>query len=295
MSSGAVVPDDPSLRRTEFHFDGDADRRLFGRTWEPDAPLRHLVLVHGYAEHSGRYEHVGRWFAERGAMVTGYDHVGHGRSSGPRCHVDDFDDFLDDLEIVVGRARAATPDVPLYVVGHSMGGLITCAWARERKPSVDGLLVSSPPFVPPPSVGAAKRIALRWLRRVAPRTSVPSDLDTEGLSRDPKVIEAYLADPFVHLGMTLSLAGEMFDAMDRAASGGANVELPLLMMHGDADPICSPEASQAFARDVPGCRYRLYRGLRHEIFNEPEQEGVFDAMQTWMLEQEADAKLSAAG
>jgi alpha-beta hydrolase superfamily lysophospholipase len=293
-SAEGAVTRAPSLRRTESHFDAAGGRRLFTRSWEQEGPRRHLVLVHGYAEHSGRYDRMARWFVRQGADVTGYDHQGHGRSSGIRCHVDDFDDFLDDLEIVVERARKRTPQIPLYVVGHSMGGLITCAWARERKPAVDGLLVSSPPFVPPPSLGSVKLFALRMLRRIAPRATVSSDLDPEGLSRDPAVVEAYLEDPLVYLRMTLSLAAEMFDAMERAAGGGVNVELPMLMMHGEADPICSPEASEAFARDVPGCRYRLYRKLRHEIFNEPEQEGVFDAMQTWMLEQEARSGPSAS-
>ncbi len=131
---------------------------------------------------------------------------------------------------------------------------------------------------------------LRALRRVAPRRSIASNLDPQGLSRDPAVVEAYLADPLVHRQMTLSLADEMFEAMERAAGGGANVEVPMMMMHGEDDPICSPAASEAFARDVPGCRYRLYRGLRHEIFNEPEQEGIFEAMQDWILEREAEGE-----
>jgi alpha-beta hydrolase superfamily lysophospholipase len=252
----------------------------------PAQPTRSLVLVHGYAEHSGRYEHVGDWFAARGAAVHAYDHQGHGMSGGTRCHVRRFGDFLDDLEVAVERARSHAPDLPLFVVGHSMGGLIVCAWARERQPRVAGLVISSPPLAPPPSVPPARLAMLRMARWVAPRLSIASELDPQGLSRDPAVVEAYLADPLVHLRMTLSLAAELFAAIRRTGPGGGEVSVPMLMLHGNADPICPPAASRAFAQAVPDCSYRSYPELRHEIFNEPEREKVFADVQGWLVERE---------
>lgn len=281
---------DTGIRRSEFHFDGAAGHRLFGRSWLPPGPAaRNLVLVHGYAEHSGRYDHVGAWFASRGAAVNAYDHQGHGLSQGIRCHVRRFDDFLDDLEVVVERARRETPQLPLFVIGHSMGALIVCSWARERRPAVGGLVVSSPPMSLPPGFSRTRVRVLRALRWIAPTCKVASRLDAAGLSRDPAVVEAYLADPLVQLRMTLSLGAELFSAVERTAPGGAQVALPLLMLHGDADPICSPAASQAFCRDVPDCRYRSPHGLRHEIFNEPERESVFQEIQAWIEQREASS------
>jgi alpha-beta hydrolase superfamily lysophospholipase len=274
------------IRRSETHFDAAGGRRLFARSWVPVQPTRSLVLVHGYAEHSGRYEHVGAWFAERGAAVHAYDHQGHGLSAGRRCHVRRFGDFLDDLEVVVERVGRHAPELPLFVVGHSMGGLIVCAWARERRPQVKGLVVSSPPLARPDAVSATRLAVLRAARWVAPTLSIASELDPQGLSRDPAVAEAYLADPLVHLRMTLSLGAELFAAIGRTGPGGSGVGLPMLMLHGSADPICSPAASQAFARDVPDCRYRSYPELRHEIFNEPERETVFADVQAWLEERE---------
>ena len=270
-----------AIRRSEAHFDGAGGRRLFGRRWEAPEPTRALVLVHGYAEHSGRYDHVGAWFAARGAAVHGFDHQGHGLSQGPRCHVRRFDDFLDDLDVVVGNARDAHPELPLFVVGHSMGGLITCAWARERRPDVRGLVISAP-ALSTSAVSPTKLLLLRALRTFLPKLSIPSDLDPDALSRDPSVVQAYLADPLIHLKMTLSLGAEMFGAMERTAPGGADVELPLLMLHGLEDPLCSPEASRVFTEAAPHGRYQGYAGLRHEIFNEPEQETIFADVQAWL-------------
>jgi alpha-beta hydrolase superfamily lysophospholipase len=278
-----------AIRRTELHFDGAGPHRLFGRTWEAPAVRREIVLVHGYAEHSGRYETLGAWLASRGARVHGYDHQGHGQSEGVRCHVRRFDDFLDDLDRVVERVRRDASGRPLYVIGHSMGGLVACAWARERHPDVAGLIVSSPALAAPGGPSGGRLVALRLLRRVAPRLSIASELDADGLSRDPAVVAAYLADPLVHLRMTLSLGAELFAAMERTASGGGDVRLPTLMLQGEDDPICSPPASRAFAGSVPDCRYRSYPGLRHEIFNEPEHESVFGDVQTWIEEREGGA------
>jgi alpha-beta hydrolase superfamily lysophospholipase len=164
-----------------------------------------------------------------------------------------------------------------------MGGLIVSAWAIERRPQIDGLVVSSP-ALSVDAVSPFRLRLLRWLRRIRPRASMRSELDPEGLSRDPAVVEAYLADPLVKLEMTLSLAAELFGAMERTAPSGGELRLPTLLVQGEDDPICSPAASERFAREAPDCRYLGYPGLRHEIFNEPEQETVFADVQGFLEE-----------
>jgi len=133
------------VRRAEFHFDGGRGR-LFGRRWEGPTPRREVVLVHGYGEHSGRYEHVGGFLAARGARVHAYDHQGHGRSSGLRCHVRRFGDFLDDLDRVVGRARDASQGRPVFVIGHSMGGVIIAYASLAAPARADTLVLVEPGF-----------------------------------------------------------------------------------------------------------------------------------------------------
>jgi alpha-beta hydrolase superfamily lysophospholipase len=247
-----------------------------------------LLLVHGYAEHSGRYEEMAAWFAARSAAVHAYDHRGHGRSDGPRCHVGRFDEFLDDLTEVLASVRAQHPGLPVTLVGHSMGGLITLAFLAERQPAVAGAVTSGAAL----SLGAVSplRVALaRALRRVLPRLALGSGLDPEGLSRDPEVVRRYLDDPLVHRVMTASLGAEMLAAAPRTAARAGQVAVPLLMLHGADDPLCLAEGSRSFHAgvDTAGSALRVYPELRHEIFNEPEREAVWQDVQTWLEERSA--------
>jgi alpha-beta hydrolase superfamily lysophospholipase len=272
------------IRRHEEHFQGAGARELFGRAWLPDAPRAAMLVVHGLAEHSGRYAHVGSWLAARGIAVHAYDHQGHGLSSGPRCHVRRFSDFLDDLEIALERTRRAHRGLPLFVFGHSMGGLVVAALATERRPDVAGFATSGAALLPPASFSRARLWLLRAVRLLAPRLSFENGLDAAGLSRDPAVVEAYLADPLVHRRITTSLAGELFTTMGRTLARAGAVERPLLALHGEEDPICPAEGSRSFAAAVPSGRYLGLPRMRHEILNEPEREAVLECLLEWVRE-----------
>jgi alpha-beta hydrolase superfamily lysophospholipase len=270
------------IRRLEAHFAGAGGRELFTRAWLPDDASAAALIVHGYAEHSGRYEHVGGWLATRGVAVHAFDHQGHGRSSGRRCHVRRFSDFLDDTELAMARARGANPGIPLFVIGHSMGGLIAATLAVERTPHVVGYVTSGAALAAGEPLSRARRGLLRAARTLAPTLSFASGIDPAGLSRDPAVVRAYLDDPLVERRITTSLATELFAAMERTRSRGGSVEQPLLALHGEDDPICSPAGSRAFASAASRGRYLGFPGLRHEIFNEPEREAVFERLLEWL-------------
>ncbi len=245
---------------------------LFRRGWVPEHARASVLVVHGFAEHSGRYEHVGQWLAERGFAVHAYDHRGHGRSAGRRCHVERFDEYLDDLTIVLAQVRAEAPEDPVFLIGHSMGGLVVAAFARERRPTVAGVVLSGAALAVPEG-NSRIRIA-RLIRAVLPRLRLDAGLDLQGLSTDPRVIEAYLADPLVERKMTAALAAELMAAVERTGAHGFEVALPLLVLHGGDDPICAPAGSERFAAAAPAARFVSYRGLRHEIFNEPSHREV---------------------
>jgi len=264
--------------------DGAGGLRLHRRWWRPAEPRAALLVVHGYAEHCGRYDHVGRWFAARGFAVHAYDHRGHGRSEGRTCHVDRFDDLLDDLARMLEVVREAEPGRPVFLVGHSMGGLVTCAVLRERRPDVAGAVTSGAALALPDAFPRWRAVAARVLRRLAPRLGLPSGLDAAGVSRDPAVVQAYRDDPLVHATMTTSLAMEMLAALERTAGGGADVGVPMLMLHGEDDLLVDAEGTRRFAETVrtPGSELRTYPGLYHEIFNEPEQESVFADVLAWL-------------
>lgn len=249
-----------------------------------------VVLVHGYAEHSGRYDHLGAWLAERGCVVHGYDQVGHGRSDGVRGHVRRFGDFLDDLDAVLAEARAATPGLPAFVVGHSMGGLVVAGWAVERDPAVTGVVTSGAALSVTGIPSRGQLLLMRVLRRVMPRLGMERPIQPASLSRDPEVGRAYVDDPLVFQRMTLSLAAELFDAGARTLPGAGKVRVPMLVLHGEEDRLCPVYGSRTFFDQLttPGSDLRVYPELRHEIFNEPEQEQVFADMLDWMRKREAE-------
>jgi len=276
----------PVIRRSENRVDGARGDRLFCREWLPENPERVLLLVHGMGEHSGRYEHFGAWFAARGCSVHAYDHLGHGRSAGLPGHVRRFDDYLDDLEGILADVRRRHPQLPVFVVGHSMGGLIVAAFARERRPQLAGAVTSAAALDLGEGVSGATLVAARILSRLVPRLRLSTELDPAGLSRDQEVVDAYVADPLVFRRVTASMANELFGAIRRTRAGGAEVQLPMLMLHGEADPICPVAGTREFFEQLPldDKAVQTYPGLLHEIFNEPEHEQVFEDLLAWLRE-----------
>jgi acylglycerol lipase len=287
-----LEPAATTIRRYELPTRGASQELLFRRGWVPEHARASVLIVHGFAEHSGRYEHVGQWLAEHGFAVHAYDHRGHGRSAGRRCHVDRFDEYLDDLAIVLSQVRADAPDDPLFLIGHSMGGLIVATFARERSPSVAGIALSGAALAVPEN-NARIKIA-RMIRALLPRLRLSAGLDLDGLASDPRVLEAYLADPLVERKMTASLAAELIGAVSRTGPGGADVKLPLLVMHGGDDPICAPSGSEQFSAAAPSARFIRYPGLRHEIFNEPSYRDVLTDVASFFEAQIAAAPSARA-
>jgi alpha-beta hydrolase superfamily lysophospholipase len=270
---------------------GSRGRSLFRRAWLPPDPARALLLVHGFAEHSGRYEEMGAWLAARGCAVHAYDQQGHGQTPGRRGHVQRFDHLLDDLGAALDLVCSEHPGLPAAIVGHSMGGLVAAAFAWQRNPRVTGVVVSGAALAPP-ELSRVRIAAARVLHRVLPRLRINAGIDPLGLSRDPEVARRYLEDPLVLRGMTAALGAELLGAIQRTAAAAAEIRVPMLLLHGEEDPLCLPQASAAFHADlsVPGSDLRIYPGLRHEIFNEPEREQVFGDLLAWIEAREAEAR-----
>jgi alpha-beta hydrolase superfamily lysophospholipase len=273
-----------AVRRTESHFRGFDGLGLFRRAWLPAVPRHTLVVVHGYAEHSGRYEGFGSWFAARGCAVHACDHRGHGHSQGRRCHVKDFREYLDDLECFLEIVRREHSQIPMTLVGHSMGGLITAAYLVDRRPAISSAVTSGAGLALGQGIPRLRAAAAGLLRRLLPRFSMGSGLDPNGLSRDPEVVKGYLEDPLVFRSMTTSLAAELLSAVPRTAARAAEVTVPLLMLHGEDDPLCPADGSRVFFEGVTtaGSDLRIYPTLRHEIFNEPEHERVYMDILDWL-------------
>ncbi len=251
---------------------------LLERHWSAASARATVLIVHGLGEHSGRYEHVGARLADAGYDTRAIDLRSFGRSGGrTRSYVEAFERFLDDVEALVVQAR--TEGRPVAVLGHSMGGLIVTAYAVSGRPQPAAYVVSAPLL----GVEAPRwqRMLSRLLTRLAPRVSIPNNIDAATLSRDVAVQQAYDADPLVQHGVTVRLGAEMFRAMDATSAALDHIVAPMLVLHGAEDVLVHPRYSAPLG-GVESVRRELLAGLRHEIFNEPEGDEVLDRVIEWL-------------
>lgn len=261
-----------------------AGARLHVTHWLPDGlPKAVVLLAHGYAEHAGRYQHVARRLTDSGYAVYAIDHWGHGQSDGEGGFVPRFSAFTDGMAELLTLVEVNHGDVPRLLLGHSMGGLISTLFLIERQQAFTGAALSGPAIVPgaPPS-----RFTVwisRFLSRFFPRLGVLS-LDANGVSRDPAVVAAYLADPLVYTGkIGARLGKEFMDAMAAAQAGAPKIMLPIMFQHGEQDSLASLAGSQYLFDHVSSAdkTLKIYPGLFHEIYNEPEQGAVLDDLIGW--------------
>jgi len=264
----------------------DDGLRLFTQRWVPASPTATVALVHGYAEHSGRYNHVAQAFMAQGAAVYAYDQRGYGRSGGRRAYVDSFADYLDDLAQFLNYVHTRRPELPLFLFGHSMGGLVVLKYVLERTPSVRGLLLSAPAIEINPDLAPLLRRLAQMLGRLVP--TLPTTRSPDGaISRDPEVVHEAKNDPLNYHGRVLARTGaEMLRAGNAVQKHLDEVTAPFLVVHGTADSLASPEWSRRLydraASDDKSIQ--LYDGLYHETFNEPEQDEVLEDLGSWLGE-----------
>lgn len=236
----------------------------YRRTWTAESPKANVLLLHGIAEHSGRYEHVGSTLADSGYTVRAYDHHGHGESGGKRGHVDSFDVFLEDVEDNLAELRE--DGRPVVLMAHSMGGLIAFNYAVSGRPVPDLLLLSGP------ALGAVvptwQRVAAPILGRLVPKLFITSEFDGALLSTNPAVGEAYVDDPLRVTGATAGLGHHLFRAMKTANEKLGHLTIPTMVVHGGDDPIVPPHFTEPIGSLPVGQRVEL-PGLKHEVLNEP--------------------------
>ncbi len=273
-----------SVRFRTGSFRTEDSLQLVRRHWAPRESERVLVLVHGLGEHCERYDSVGRWLAQRGFSVHALDLRGHGDSEGPRKHTPSFETFLDDLECFLTLVREEELDAPVVLLGHSMGGLIVGALLAWRQPEVQAAVLSGPLLLPASGVGRPALALGRLFSRVLPRLRIPSGIDPQGLSRDPAVQQAYMADPRINEPISLRLAAEVVRAAGLVRASARSINVPVLIVHGEDDPLCRVEGSRDFYAQLKpeGCEIRTYPGLRHEVLNEPEREQVLEDIHGWL-------------
>ncbi|MGW0876729.1 alpha/beta hydrolase [Streptomyces sp. NPDC002740] len=238
------------------------------REWSPPRPRRLALLVHGYGEHAGRYGELADVLTGHGAAVFAPDHMGHGRSAGERVVIEDFEDVVTDVHAVARLARAAHPDLPLVVIGHSMGGLIAARYAQRYGDTLAALVLSGP------VIGGWELPG-----RLLAHEEIPDlPVSPAALSRDPAVGAAYAADELVWHGPMKRPTLEAFARTLRTVAEDGDIgPLPLLWLHGDQDRLVPLPGSRTGVERLSGGTptERIYPGARHEVFNETNRAEVF--------------------
>ena len=267
----------------------DGSRLYWQRYTQDDTPRAELLFVHGLAEHSGRYGHVMRHFADKGYDCWALDYRGHGKSPGLRVHVNRFDEFLLDIAAAYRLVRAEQTWLPLFLVGHSQGGLLVLRYVLAHSDSIEGIngVIVSSPFLgmhPDAAPSAPLHMVANIISTFGPRLMFSKVAEPRFLSRSPHIAEAYVADPLVSDTVSARWFTEVLRAQADTLARAPDLALPALVMQSGDDHIADPAATRAWVAAAPAelVDYVEWDGLYHEMFNEPEKRQVFEKMEAWL-------------
>jgi len=265
-------------------FDG---MKLSGYLWEPkENPKAIINLVHGFGEYCERYDHWAKRFTEKGFIVHAIDNRGHGKSDGKRGHIREFDDFLNDIDVLVKESKKINPDLPQFIYGHSMGGNIVANYITKKENNFIGAVLSSPWLKLTYSPSAIMLFFARIMNKVYPKFTQNSNLDVKGISHDPEVVDAYIKDPLIHGKISARMFYEIVNAGRKVIENTDKLSLPVLIQHGTGDNITSYKASKEFydksKRQGKDIIYKEWEGLYHELHNELEKEEIFNFVNNWI-------------
>jgi alpha-beta hydrolase superfamily lysophospholipase len=272
-----------SPEATEETFKGVGDLSIFTRSWHPASKPRGVVVIaHGFNSHSGQYVGVAERFVEAGLAVYALDHRGRGRSEGERFHVDKFSDYVDDLATFIKRVKAHEPGLPVFLLGHSAGGVISSLYALDHQSELAGLVSESFAFeLPAPGFAL---VALKGLSHIAPHLRVLK-LKNEDFSRDPRVVESMNRDPLIAgENQTAQAVAELIRADEKLRAGFPRIKLPLLILHGTKDKAAKPDGSRFFDATA-GSKdktLKLYDGAYHDPLNDVVRESVATDILCWI-------------
>jgi alpha-beta hydrolase superfamily lysophospholipase len=268
----------------EAGLDTEDGLNLFVQGWVPEAKSKALiVLVHGLGEHSSRYCHVAEVLNNNGYSVLGFDLRGHGKSGGKRGHSPSFDSFIDDIWLILNEAEGRYPNIPKFLYGHSLGGLLVLNYLHMRRTILAGAVVTGPGLKSSVAEQKVMVVFAKLMGALLPTITIQSGLDPNTLSKDQDVVEAYIEDPLVHDRATLAMAKYSLEAIPLAYEHAGEISTPLLVMHGLEDKLTYPEGSQEYVSLVSGdCTLKLWPGMYHELHNEPEKDDVFSYLIDWL-------------
>lgn len=267
-----------------MHVDGGV--RLAGRRWPCKDPLAAVVIIHGYADHSLRYTHVGRFLREQRVASFAVDLRGHGQSEGRRGHINSFDDYLDDVDAMLAVVEQNKLNVPTFLLGHSMGGLVALTHALRRGQKCSGLILSSPFLGVALEVPPIKQFLGRIMSNVWPSLALPSGINPRDLTHDTVVCDDYATDPLVFKTATARWYTEALRTIGDIQKRAFEITLPTLILQAAEDRLADPKAARPLFEKLGSKdkRYIEYPNFFHEIFNEVDKDKPLRDVQQWIME-----------
>jgi alpha-beta hydrolase superfamily lysophospholipase len=259
--------------------------RVNWRSWMPDSPAKAVaVIVHGVAEHRGRYGYLGDRLAAEGYATYAADHHGHGRSAGGKANIGRISKLAADVDQMLALAGQLTPGRPRFLIGHSMGSLVTLYLTTTTPLDLAGVVLSATPLIVAPVNPLLRKLA-PVLSAVAPNAGA-TKLDSLAISRDMAVVRDYDTDPLNYRGkLPARTAAEILSATEIVKKRLGSYSYPTLVLHGSADQLAGPAAATLIRGGVaPGTdlTIKIYEGLYHEVFNEPERDEVIADLLAWL-------------
>lgn len=259
---------------------------IFSQYWQPTENIKGVIIfIHGLGEHSGRYSQLAGKFSKEGYVFFTCDLRGSGKSGGKRGHTPAYECLMADIDYLLKEAKKRFPGQGQFLYGHSLGGNLVLNYSLRHNPSLKGVIATSPwlklAFKPPMiKIILGEIIDLFW-----PSFSQENGISGQALSHDPQIIQDYQKDPLVHNRISVRLFYEAFRAGQWALANNKRFNLPLLLLHGTADKITSPQGSAQFAHGIAQCTFKLWEGQYHELHNEFIKEEFFGYILSWLNKQ----------
>ena len=275
-------------------FIGKGGTEIFFQNWCVDKPRGVLVIVHGIGEHSGRYDNIINELKRKKISIYALDHRGHGRSGGKRGHADSFMDYVYDLKLFIDLIKEENNEIPLVILGHSLGGVIATKYALAYSEDLNSLVLSSPAFIHSVEIPGWKKSLSRILSQYAPSLTQPTKLDARYLSHDADVVEAYENDRLVHDKASVRFYTEFTKACEECLNRASELRIPLLVYHGKEDKIVDYHGSEKFFNNASSRdkSIHLFDGYYHETMNELGKKKVLQIAARWIVKAVSKKKIA---
>ena len=273
------------MEHIEGIFRGVRDTKIYYQAHLPKTDIKaSIIIVHGLGEHSGRYDNVVNHLLPQGYAIYGFDLLGHGKSEGHREFVQQYEDFPETLTIYKNKVKSWQPGKPLFLLGHSMGGLIATEYLIDHSREFTGAIISAPLIAVPGNISQFTIFSGKILSAIAPKIGITA-LDPTAISKDPEVVEDYINDPLVFQGKTTArLSVELLKAIMRVNDEVSKIDAPFIVLQGSDDLLVNPDGARMLYEGAKSQdkTLKFYDGLYHEVFNEPERDRVLADIIHWL-------------